>query len=70
MSVLLNKGDGTFQNNGTYAAGSEPFAIVAGKFTGDGRTDLAVANSGSNNVSVLLNKGDGTFQNQVTYDVG
>ena len=67
MSVLLGNGDGTFQNQVTYAVGSEPYAIVAGDFTGDGRTDLAVANCGSNDVSVLLGNGDGTFQNQVTY---
>ena len=43
---------------------------MAGHFTGDGYTDLAVANSGSNNVSVLLGNGNGTFQPQVTYAVG
>ena len=43
---------------------------MAGDFTGDGRTDLAVANSGDNDVSVLLGNGDGTFQTQVTYAVG
>ena len=50
--------------------GSEPDAIVAGDFTGDGRTDLAVANYDDNTVSVLLGNGDGTFQPQVTYAVG
>ena len=35
---------------------------MAGDFNGDGRTDLAVANYGSNDVSVLLGNGDGTFQ--------
>ena len=34
---------------------------MAGDFNGDGRTDLAVANSGANDVSVLLGNGDGTF---------
>ena len=43
---------------------------MAGDFNGDGRTDLAVANYDSNDVSVLLGNGDGTFQNQVTYAVG
>ena len=70
VSVLLGNGDGTFQNQMTYAVGTGPDAIVAGDFTGDGRTDLAVANYGSNDVSVLLGNGDGTFQNQVTYAVG
>ena len=49
-------------------------SIVAGDFNGDGRTDLAVVNSGTfpNNgtVSVLLGNGDGTFQPQVTYAAG
>ncbi len=45
-------------------------AIVAGDFNGDGRTDLAVANSYDNTVSVLLGNGDGTFQPQVPYAVG
>ena len=69
MSVLLGNGDGTFQNQVRYAAGTSPSAIVAGDFNGDGRTDLAVAN-GSNDVSVLLGNGDGTFQNQVRYAAG
>src|SRR5271166_2493703 len=54
----------------TLSTGTEPGAIVAGDFKGDGRTDLAVANAGSNDVSVLLGNGDGTFQNQKTYAVG
>ena len=70
VSILLGNGDGTFQNQVTYAVGSFPVAIVSGDFTGDGRTDLAVANSGDNDVSILLGNGDGTFQNQVTYEVG
>ena len=44
VSVLLGNGDGTFQPQVTYAVGSDPDAIVAGDFTGDGRIDLAVAN--------------------------
>ncbi|MBV8264823.1 MAG: VCBS repeat-containing protein, partial [Planctomycetaceae bacterium] len=69
VSVLLGKGDGTFQNQVPYPAGTGPYALVAGDFTGDGHTDLAVANYGDNDVSVLLGNGDGTFQNQVTYKV-
>ena len=70
VSILLGNGDGTFQNQVTYAVGSYPVALVAGDFNGDGRTDLAVANSDDNDVSMLLGNGDGTFQDQVTYAVG
>ncbi len=49
---------------------TNPYAIVAGDFTGDGRTDLAFTSAGYGTVSVLLGNGDGTFQPQVTYAVG
>ena len=70
VSVLLGNGDGTFQPSVTERGGVGPDAIVAGDFNGDGRTDLAVANTDDNTVSVLLGNGDGTFQPQVTYAVG
>ena len=41
-----------------------------GGLNGDGRTDLAVANYGSGDVSVLLGRGDGTFRDQVRYAAG
>ena len=65
VSVLLGNGDGTFQPQSTYAAGSDPEALVAGDFNGDGRLDLALANYYPNDVSVLLGNGDGSFQSPV-----
>ena len=62
VSVLLGNGDGTFQPQVTYAVGTDPSAIVAGDFNGDGRLDLAVTDAASDTVSVLLGNGDGTFQ--------
>jgi hypothetical protein len=38
-----------------FAAGAGPRSITAADFDGDGRPDLAVANTGSDNVSVLRN---------------
>jgi hypothetical protein len=43
------------------AAGTEPVAIAVADVNGDGRADLIVVNSGSNNVSVLLGNGSGGF---------
>ena len=54
----------------TFRAGTDPVAVVAGDFNQDGNQDLAVANSGSNDVSVLLGNGDGTFQTAVNFPVG
>ena len=38
-----------------------PSSIVAGKFSGDGQTELAVAGLFSNNVAILENNGLGSF---------
>jgi ankyrin repeat protein len=44
-----------------YPVGSAPASVIAADFNGDGKLDLAVANSSSNTVSILLGKGDGSF---------
>ena len=64
ISISLGNRDGTFQPATTIGlpAGSAPDAIVAGDFLGNGRTDLAVADAGTNDVTILLGNGDGTFQ--------
>src|SRR5262249_5856339 len=70
VSVLLGNGDGTFPTPVQNAVGNGPAAIVAGDFNGDGRVDLAVANSLDSALSVLLGNGDGTFQPAQQYAVG
>lgn len=61
---------GQFLEAPQYATGGNPQAVVAGDFNGDGKLDLAVADSTSNKVSVLLGNGDGTFQAKVDYITG
>ncbi len=71
LSVLLGKGDGTFQSAATYSSGGTlPSSVVIGDVNGDGHSDLVVANWQSHSVGVLLGNGDGTFQAPVTYDAG
>ena len=70
VSVLLGNGDGTFQPQIRFAAGTFPESLVAADFNRDDRADLAVANLDSNDISVLLGRGDGTFQDQLTNPVG
>src|ERR1041385_4398302 len=41
--------------------GTNPQSVAVGDFNGDSKLDLAVANSGSGNVSILLDNGSGSF---------
>jgi hypothetical protein len=62
VTVLLGKGNGTFQPLRPVAVGHGPDALVAGDFNGDGRLDLAEANQTGDTVQVLLGYGDGSFR--------
>ena len=72
-SVLLGKGDGTFQAPVSYSGGYYAISAAIADVNNDGHPDVVVANFGqssSNNtgaVSVMLGKGDGTFQARVGY---
>jgi len=55
LSVLLGKGNGTFQPHVEFGTGNEPASIAPGDFNGDGQMDLAVANQGGGTVSIFLN---------------
>jgi uncharacterized repeat protein (TIGR01451 family) len=54
----------------SYAVGTSPAAIAVGDFNGDGKVDIAVANTGSSDVSILLGNSDGTFQPAVNFSAG
>jgi probable HAF family extracellular repeat protein len=78
VSVFLGNGNGTFKPKVDYAVSLAPLSVVAADFNGDGKLDLAVANScGSSSpcgrpgsVSMLLGNGDGTFKTHVDYPAG
>lgn len=69
--VLLGNGDGTFGTTTNFPVeGDRPFSIAVGDFNGDGESDLAVTNQGTNNISILLGEGDGTFDTSTNFQVG
>jgi uncharacterized membrane protein len=78
VSVLLGNGDGTFKKAKTYRSGAASVFgahVAVGDLNGDGKLDLAVANTGSvccsaGLVGVLLGNGDGTFKKAKTYSTG
>ncbi len=69
VSVLLGTGSGTFDAATNLAVGSSPVSVAIGDLNGDGKRDLAVANS-SGSVSVLLGTGTGTFGAATDFAVG
>jgi hypothetical protein len=66
VSVLLGRGDGTFQPPVNYPVGLNPVRVAVGSLRGNGLLDIVVANRGvqynPGTVSILLNNGDGTFR--------
>jgi uncharacterized protein (TIGR03437 family) len=75
LSILLGKGDGTFQDAVNYTLSTTiwPGSIVAGDFNNDGITDLALVTFTGNDevngtdVVVFIGNGDGTFKPGVLY---
>jgi hypothetical protein len=57
VSLLLGRGDGTFDPAVNYPTGASPLAVAVADFNGDGRTDLAAGNFAASVVSLRLNLG-------------
>ncbi|CAF4710501.1 unnamed protein product, partial [Rotaria socialis] len=68
IDILLGNGDGTLRYYRAYSTGydSSPVAMAVGDFNQDNSLDIAVANSGTDNVGIFLGIGDGTFTKQYT----
>src|SRR5262249_2022880 len=53
-----------------FGVGDSPISVAVGDFNGDGKLDLAVVNSGSDNVSIHLGTGTGSFGAATNFAVG
>ncbi|CAF0834378.1 unnamed protein product [Rotaria sp. Silwood1] len=72
IGILLGLNNGTFTSPIKYSTGydSNPSSIVVGDFNNDNRQDIAVANSGTNNIGVFLGYGNAKFQSIKLYSTG
>jgi hypothetical protein len=72
VNVLLNNGNGLFGTSMTFTTGtySDPCSVAVGDFNNDGRLDLAIVNSGQNNVGIMLGNDIAVFEAQMTFSTG
>jgi hypothetical protein len=70
LSVLLGKGDGSFQPQKQFSTGFVPFSMAVGDVNGDGTPDVVVGNFGAHTVSVLQGTGDGSFDPPQNFATG
>jgi hypothetical protein len=69
ISVILGKGDGTFQPHTDYKNGQDFGTLFAGDFNGDGKTDIGLANL-TIGFEVFLGHGDGTIAGSTDFTTG
>ncbi len=67
VTMLLNRGDGTFGAAATIQSGYLPIDATAADFNGDGRPDLAVANRGTNTGAIYPQLRNGSFARPPLY---
>lgn len=71
VTVLLGKGDGTFELPVGYDSGGRTLVPTIADVNNDGIPDILVTNNkGGAGVGVLIGNGDGTFHRVVTYSIG
>jgi len=67
VSVLLNKGDGSFRPKRDFETAEYPTSVAIGDANGDGKPDVVTADAETEAISVLLNRGDGSFSTRLEY---
>src|SRR5205823_2183142 len=70
ISVLVGRGDGTFEPQRRFDATTAPFGLAVGDLNDDGVPDLVAIDSHASEdstVAALLGRGNGTFQPQQTF---
>jgi hypothetical protein len=70
VSVALGNGDGTLQVPAVLTDVNYPYAAAVADLDGDGRLDVAIANSGSDDITVYRGDGTGGFGASARFAAG
>ncbi|HEX7964620.1 MAG TPA: VCBS repeat-containing protein [Gammaproteobacteria bacterium] len=70
VSVLLNRGDGSFAAPVSYTVGGDVTAVAVADFNGDGIPDLVASDTARDSILSLSGAGDGSFGAPLAFTVG
>lgn len=70
--ILFGYGNGTFSTGAIYSTGvgSVPSTVIVSDLNNDDISDIAVTNSGTNNIMIMYGDGDGGFVNETMIPLG
>ncbi|CAF5160426.1 unnamed protein product, partial [Rotaria sp. Silwood1] len=70
--LMLGNGNGKFTIQTSYEIGfdSPPFVMASGDFNNDKRSEIMIANGGSNHVDIFVAYNHGSFEKQIRYSAG
>ena len=71
VAVLTEYCAAQFSNQTIYLTGStsQPFSVVVADLNNDNRSDIIVANSGTDDLDILFSSSFGTFDTEMTYSI-
>jgi hypothetical protein len=72
IAILTQYFAADFATQTTYSTGSapQPYSVAIGDLNHDNRSDIVVANSGTDNLNIIFGLGNGTFESQMMYSTG
>ncbi len=70
ISIILNKGDGSFDTTVYVNSGGYPLVTFTSDLDHDNDVDIIVANWMTDSLSILINNGDATFEDPVQLPTG
>ena len=69
VAILLGMGNGRFQAASFVSVAAQPEGVAVADFNHDGKLDVVVTNTATDQVSVLLGNGNGKFQAPLAFTV-